>query len=55
MTEVLKWAGTGVAIWFALSVVAALFWWRISAALEKPAPKPDESNVHHIDRRGGER
>lgn len=47
------WVGALAAGWFAGSVLLVFAWWRISAALEKPAPKPDRSNVYDIDREGG--
>lgn len=46
------WVGALAAGWFAGSVLLAFAWWRISAALGKPAPKPDRSNVYDIDREG---
>ena len=50
------WVGTVAAIWFAASVLAAIAWGTVGKRIFRSRPvAPNSENVHHIDRRGGER
>lgn len=48
MTEVLKWVGTGAAIWFAVSILAAVGWALAGKRIFRKPPKPPQVKDQHV-------